>query len=246
MKISPAFQLAVSFLLSFALAACSESPAEPVTPAAGTPSPAPTTAAPAAPATGDKPASLLADAQQMATDALSGLGQKLLASTPGGNADELLKKISTDLGEQVAALGGTLASDAPLTEKLQTAVEALLENKDIAAIESLDKLTAAKLTPEQTQLAKQVYDAGAAFVTQRNFAAIEGLHSDVAQLANAVWKGQYTEALPPLQKLYSQSTLTPQQKDLLGATFDRFMPAGWKESAGKLQQGLDALKGFGK
>jgi len=188
---------------------------------------------------------VVAEVQKQAKAAYADLSQQLLASTKGAS-DELLKNISTDLGARVQKLSESLKTNEGLTQQLGAAVNALLGNQDGEAVGGLSSLTAAKLTPEQTTLAKEVYNAAAALVTQRNFSSVEGMNTDVSQLATAVWKGNYTEALPPLQKLYSQSTLTPQQKDLLGATFDRFMPAGWKESAGKLQQGLDALKGFGK
>ena len=72
------------------------------------------------------------------------------------------------------------------------------------------------------------------------------MNSNVSQLANAVWKGNYSQALPPLQKLYSQTSLTAPQKELLGKMYDGYMPAGWKDSAAKLQQGVDALKKFGQ
>jgi outer membrane murein-binding lipoprotein Lpp len=181
-----------------------------------------------------------------APETLGNLGQQLIESTKGGSADPLVKSISTDLQGRVSKLAASLADNATVKEQLTTAVQALLGNNDVAAISGLNKLTTAKLTPEQTTLVKDVYNAGAALVTQRNFSSIEGMNTDVAQLANSVWKGNYTEALPPLQKLYSQSTLTAPQKELLGATYDKYMPAGWKDAAGTVQKGLDTLKQFGK
>jgi hypothetical protein len=94
-------------------------------------------------------------------------------------------------------------------------------------------------------LAKDVYNAAAAFVTERNFSSVPGMNTQVSQLVNAVWQGNYTQALQPLQKLYGQASLTPAQKDLLGATFDQYMPAGWKSAADAVKQGADALKKFG-
>ena len=181
-----------------------------------------------------------------AQDAFANLGQQLVESTKGGSTDALVKNVSADLGSRVSKLASSLADNATVKEGLNTAVQSLLGNKDIDAITELNKLTSANLTPEQTTMVKDVYNAGAALVTQRNFSSIEGMNTDVSQLATSVWKGNYTEALTPLQKLYSQSTLTAPQKELLGATFDKYLPAGWKNAAGTVQKGLDTLKQFGK
>jgi NADH dehydrogenase/NADH:ubiquinone oxidoreductase subunit G len=171
---------------------------------------------------------------------------KQLTESVRNGTDTLLKNIVADLEGRVAKLGEALKSNESLTQQLNTAVKAMAGGQDADAVGSLNKLSTASLTPEQTTLAKDVYNAAAAFVTQRNFASLEGMNSEVGQLVNAVWQGNYSSALAPLQKVYSQATLTPQQKELLGATFDPYLPAGWKDTAGKLQQGLDTLKKFGQ
>lgn len=186
------------------------------------------------------------EVKKQAQEAFANLGQQIIESTKGGSTDSLLKSISTDLQGRVSTLATSLADNAAVKEQLNTAVQALLGNKDIDAIAGLNALTSAKLTPEQTTMVKDVYNAGAALVTQRNFSSIEGMNTDVAQLANAVWKGNYTEALTPLQKLYNQSTLTAPQKELLNATFDKYLPAGWKNAAGTVKKGLDTLNQLGK
>lgn len=187
----------------------------------------------------------VAEVQKQAQAAYADFSQKLLAGTKGAT-DDLLKNISTDLGGRVQKLGESLKGNEALTQQLSSAVNALLGNHDGEAVVGLNSLASAKLTPEQTTLAKDVYNAAAALVTQRNFSSLEGMNTDVSKLATSVWKGNYTEALAPLQKLYSQSTLTAPQKDLLGKMYDGYMPAGWKDSAAKLQQGLDALKKVGQ
>lgn len=186
------------------------------------------------------------EVKKQAQEAFANLGQQIIESTKGGSTDALLKNISTDLQGRVSELATSLADNAAVKEQLNTAVQALLGNKDIDAIAGLNALTSAKLTPEQTTMVKDVYNAGAALVTQRNFSSIEGMNTDVAQLANSVWKGNYTEALTPLQKLYNQSTLTAPQKELLNATFDKYLPAGWKNAAGSVKKGLDTLNQLGK
>ena len=128
--------------------------------------------------------------------------------------------------------------------KLSSAVESLLGNKDIDAVNQFNELVASKLTPEQTTLAKDVYNAGAALVTQRNFSSLEALDSDVAKLSTAVWKGDYTGAVQPLQNIYNKGALSDDQKNLLGAVFDDYLP-GWKEKADAISEGVGALKKFG-
>jgi len=216
---------------------------------------------PAEPSSAGQPASTGQQVQQAATkvaaeaapevkkqaqEAFANLAQQLVESTKGGSTDSLVKNISTDLGSRVGKLAQSLSDNTTVKDGLNTAVQALLGNKDIDAITELNKLSSANLTPAQTTMVKDVYNAGAALVTQRNFSSIEGMNTDVSQLATSVWKGNYTEALAPLQKLYSQSTLTAPQKELLGATFDKYLPAGWKNTAGSVQKGLDTLKQFGK
>lgn len=173
--------------------------------------------------------------------AYNDLSQQLVASTKG-SVNDLTKNISSDLQDKVQKLSDSAKDDPSLTEKLSAGIKSLLSNNDSEAVSDLGGLSSAKLTPEQTTLAKDVYNAAAALVTERNFSSVEGMDSDVSKLATAVWKGNYTDALPPLQKLYSQATLTTEQKDLLGKMYDSYTPAGWKDSAAKLEQGLDTLK----
>ncbi len=156
-----------------------------------------------------------------------------------------MKKISTDLETRVTQLGETLAGNKTVMNQLNGALQSLLNNEDIDAVEAFSSVAAAKLTPEQTSLAKEVYNAGAAYVTERNFSSLEGMNSDVAKLSTAVLDGNYTEAMQPLQKIWTKSSLTTEQKDLLGSVFDQYLP-GWQDKAGVVGQGLDALKKFGQ
>jgi hypothetical protein len=167
-----------------------------------------------------------------------------ITSSFQSSSDSVLKNIGTDLGARVAKLGESLKTDESTKAQLTAATQSLLGNKDSEAISGFGKVTeSSKLTPEQSALAKEVYNAAAAVVTQRNFSSVDGMNSEVTKLVNSVWKGNYTEALPPLQKIYTQAKLTDSQKSLLGTTFDRYAP-GWRDSAAKLQQGVDALKGL--
>ncbi|HAV62571.1 MAG TPA: hypothetical protein DCY13_09425 [Verrucomicrobiales bacterium] len=189
-------------------------------------------------------ATAVAEAQQQARAAYDDLSRKLVESTKG-QTDKLLQDVGADLEKRTKQLSESLKENQTLTQQLQGAVQALLGGQDTEAVSEMGELAGAKLTPDQTTLAKDAYNAMAAFVTQRNFSTLEGMDSDVARLVNSVWKGNYSEALPPLQKIYGQATLTPAQKELLSTTFDQYAPTGWKDAASSLQKGVDALKKFG-
>jgi hypothetical protein len=226
------------------LTGCGDKPAESsATPSAG--SGQPTASDEVKKAVSQAATEVAAEVKKQAAAVYAEASKQLTEAVRSGT-DTLLKNISTDLEGRVAKLGEALKSNETLTQQLNAAVKAMVGNQDVEAVGSLNKLSTASLTPEQTTLAKDVYNAAAAFVTQRNFSSLEGMNTEVGQLVNAVWQGNYSSALTPLQKIYSQATLTPQQKELLGATFDPYLPAGWQDTAGKLQQGLDALKKFGQ
>jgi len=184
------------------------------------------------------------EVKKQATAAYQNFSSQLTSSLQS-SSDSLLKNISTDLGARVSKLGDSLQANETVKAQLHSAMESLLGKKDSEAVGTFGKLTESKLTPEQTTLAKEVYNAAAALVTQRNFSSLEGMNSEVGSLVNSVWKGNYTEALPPLQKIWTKATLTESQKNLLGTTFDKVAP-GWRDSAAKLQQGTDLLKKFTK
>jgi len=182
--------------------------------------------------------------QKEAMAAYENLSSQLVSSFQT-SSDSLLKNIGTDLGARVKKLGESLTTNETVKAQLTSAMQSLMGNKDAEAVSSFGNVSASKLTPEQTGLAKDVYNAAAALVTQRNFSSLQGMNSDVTSLVNSVWKGNYSEALPPLQKIWTQASLTDSQKNLLGTTFDNYAP-GWRDSAAKLQKGLDTLKGFSK
>ena len=198
-------------------------------------------------AAADVTKSAQAEARQQAreaTAAAEAAGSQIAASVQS-SADPLLKNVGSDLGARVNKLTQSLAGNEPAKQQVTSATKSLLDNKDTQAMSGFGKVTESKLTPEQGVLAKDVYNAAAALVTQRNFSNLEGMNSDVSRLVNSVWKGNYTEAMQPLQKIWTQAKLSDSQKNLLSTTFDRYAP-GWRDSAAKVQQGVDALKGLNK
>jgi hypothetical protein len=126
-------------------------------------------------------------------------------------------------------------------KQLETAVNAAVGNKGPAAIDGLQKLASAKFTPEQSRLAKDVYNVGSAYVVKKNFGSLEGSQTEVSQVVTALRQGKTTQVLPPLQKIGQNATLTQPQKDLLASLTGRYAPGLQKAT-----EGLKSLPGLKK
>ncbi len=167
------------------------------------------------------------------------LATKLAAAAPG-KPDAVLNGLGGDLASSMKALTGSLGANKDLKGTLDSTVQSLLGGKDARAVAMLQKLTAAKLTPDQTKLAGDFKNVLSAYVTQKNFAGIKGTESDVAAIVSALRKGETATALPALRKFAQTATLSPAQKELLGGVVDSYAP-GLKQAGDSLQKGL---KGF--
>jgi hypothetical protein len=217
--------LILTIAVAVALCGCGKSESEPTA--------SPGSTAPAAPAT---PAQV-EEAKKVVTDLASQLVQKVKAG-----ADEKLGPIATDLASKVNSLSSSLGANETVKAQLDSTLQSLLGGMDAAALGTAFKVVeAAKLTPEQVGLAKEVGNLASAFVVQRNFASLDGAQGDVATLVNSLRKGEVAAALAPLQKITQNANLTATQKDLLSSLADQYAPA-LKNAAGSLQQGLQNLK----
>ncbi|HZO51410.1 MAG TPA: hypothetical protein VFB63_01770 [Bryobacteraceae bacterium] len=164
-----------------------------------------------------------------------------LKSESQSAADEQTKSLASELGTKTSALSKSLEGNPAAQKQLESAVSAVLGQNGPAAINALQSLTTAKLTPEQTRLSKDVYNVGSAYVVKKNFASLEGSQNEVNQVVAALRKGSATEALPPLKTLGQQATLTQPQKDLVASLTDKYAP-GLK----KASEGLKSLPGLKK
>lgn len=90
----------------------------------------------------------------------------------------------------------------------------------------------------------KVGNLASAYVMQKNFATLEGAQSDVATIVNSFRQGQITPAIPALQKVAKNASLTPTQKQLIASIADKYAP-GIAKTAGALQQGLQSVPGLG-
>jgi hypothetical protein len=165
------------------------------------------------------------------------LGQ--LTSASQSSSDSVLKSLGGELATKAQVLGASLAGNADVQSQLTTALQSLVGNKGPEAVAVFQKLSAAKLTPDQIGLAKQFGQVGSAYLVQKNLGALEGSQSDVAQIVSSLRSGNVTAALPAIKKVSQNVNLTPAQKDLMTSVANKFMPG-----AGAISNGLKSLPGF--
>lgn len=169
-----------------------------------------------------------------------------LASLAKTQSDTVLSSIGQDLSAKAKSLADACTGNPSVKTNLDQSLSAMLNGKDSEALAPAFKTAQTRgLTAGQLQLAKEVGNLASAFVVQRNFSSLQGAQGDVSTLVSSLRNGQYTTALPPLQKIMSNASLTQPQKDLLGSLADKYAPS-LKQAAGSLQQGLQSLQGLKK
>lgn len=151
------------------------------------------------------------------------------------SGDPQLASITTDLTGKLQAYAASLGNNPAIKTKLDDILKSLTGGKDSAALTSAYKLTTgAKLTSEQTNLAKQIGNLASAFTVQKNFASLEGSQSDVASVVASLRKGELTNLVTPLQNIGKNAKLTPGQKELFGTLMDNYAPG--------LKKATDSIK----
>jgi len=167
-----------------------------------------------------------------------------LKSTSAASGDSVLKSVGGELGQKVQALSQSLGG-GDTQNQLEGVLQSIVGGKGVDSVALLGKLSQAKLTPSQTQLAKEVGNVGSAYLVQKNFASLEGAQGDVAQIVNSLRKGNVTAAVPSIQMVAQNAQLTPAQKDLVAGLADRYVP-GTKKASEALEKGLKSIPGFSK
>jgi len=240
------FVLCGPSILAGLLCGCGESkpaapPGEPKTAASA---PAPASPATVTPAEADAarpsaPAGATVETPQTATPDLT--SQFVTAAKAQG--DSLLGSIGTDLADKVKSLAQSAAGNDALKSQLSGSLQSLVTGHDSAALSALYQTAKeASLTPQQLQLAKEAGNLASAYVVQKNFASLQGAQGDVAAIVSSLRKGEVTPAIPAIQKVAQNASLTPTQKQLVAAIADKYAP-GFTKAAGALQQGLQTLQG---
>ncbi len=167
-----------------------------------------------------------------------------LKSSAAAQGDATLKSIGGDLQTKAGSLSQSLATNTVASSTLQNALQSLASGKSAESLSSLQKLGAAKLTPEQTKLAADVYHIGTAYVIQKNFASLDGAQGDVAKAVNSLRNGETLAALPAIQSIAQNAKLTAPQKELIQSVASQYAPG--VEKVGNALRGLGGLPGFGK
>ena len=205
--------------------------------------PASTPAAPAAAENTPVTPPSAAPVEQAKTEAADATSQFVTAAKAQG--DSLVGQIGSDLADKVKALAQSAAGNENLKSQLSSSLQSLASGNDSGGLASLYQAAqASSLTPAQVQLAKDVGNVASAYVVQKNFASLDGAQSDVATIVNSLRQGQVTPAIPAIQKVAQNASLTPTQKQLLGSIADKYAP-GVSKAASTLQQGLQSVPGLG-
>ena len=184
------------------------------------------------------------DAAKAASAASDSVSQ--FAQSAAAQSDKVASSIGSDLVAKAKSLAQSAADNSTLKSGVSSALSSLSSGNDSAALTTLfSQAKEASLTPQQTQLVKDVGNLASAYVAQRNFSSLDGAQGDVATLVNSLRKGEVPAALPALQSLAQNASLTPKQKDLLSTLADNYAP-GLKKTADSLKQGLQGLQGITK
>jgi hypothetical protein len=167
------------------------------------------------------------------------LVSKFLAQAKSAG-DSQLGGIASELTDKIKSFGASLGDNAAVKGKLGEVLGSFTGGKDSAALTSAFNLaTAAKLTPQQTDLAKQVGNVASAYVVQKNFASLDGAQGDVATIVSSLRAGKIAPAIPAIKNVAGNAQLTDTQKQLITSVADKYAP-GFQ----KAKNALDSIKKF--
>ncbi len=212
--------------------------------------PAPSAPAPAAPAqpaaaTETPPVAPAATAPIEAAKTADADATSQFAAAAKAQGDNVAAGIGSDLADKVKTLTQSAAGNEALKSQLSGSMQSLAGGNDAGGLATLYQAAqGAGLTPSQVQLAKEVGNLASAYVVQKNFASLQGAQGDVATIVNSLRQGQITPAVPALQKVAQNASLTPTQKQLVASIAEKYAP-GLTKTAGALQQGLQSIPGLG-
>lgn len=168
-----------------------------------------------------------------------------LLATAKARGDTVLSSISSDLADKSKTLAQSAPGNDTLKSQLDSSLKSLASGNDSGGLTTLYKVAqSASLTPSQMQVAKEVGNLASAYVVQKNFASLDGAQGDVATIVSSLRQGQITPAIPAIQKVAQNASLTPTQKQLVASIADQYAP-GVSKAASALSQGLQTIPGLG-
>jgi hypothetical protein len=217
--------------------------AVPAPPAA--PSPAPALASTDAQAAPAKTAAAAVDTSASSVQATN-QDVSQFAAAAASQPDQTAASIGSDLAAKANSLAQSTDASPELKNQVGSAMQSLSAGKDANALTTLfQQAKQANLTPQQSQMVKDVGHLASAYVVQRNFSSLNGAQGDVATLVGSLRKGSVAPALPALKSLAQNASLTAQQKDLVATLADQYAP-GLKTATDSLKQRLQGIPGLGK
>jgi hypothetical protein len=167
-----------------------------------------------------------------------------LVAAAKAKGDTVLSSISNDLADKAKTLAQSAPGNDTLKSQLSGSLKSLASGNDSGGLATLYQVAqTASLTPSQMQVAKEVGNLASAYVVQKNFASLDGAQGDVATIVNSLRQGQITPAIPSIQKVAQNASLTPTQKQLVASIADQYAP-GVSKAASALTQGLQSIPGL--
>ena len=158
-------------------------------------------------------------------------------------SDSQLGTIASELTGKMQSLGAAVAGNAAIKSELDSTLKSLTGGMDSEALTSAFKVaSAAKLTPEQIGLAKQVGNLASAYAVQKNFATLPGAQGDVGTIVSSLRDGNVTAAIPAIKNVAGNAHLTDGQKQLITKVADKYAP-GWEKAKGAMDS-VKKLPGF--
>ncbi|RME71142.1 MAG: hypothetical protein D6781_04935 [Verrucomicrobia bacterium] len=178
--------------------------------------------------------------------ALAGTGEHSLKELVGEledvateKADPVLESVAGEWAGKIKELGREARNNPEVEKYLESALQNILGDDAPAAMDALAKLGNLKVTDEQLGLVKEVVNLGGAFLTQENFAGLEGAESDVSRIVSALRKGDYMAAIEPLKAIAGRASLTDEQEQLVQTMLETYVPG-----AGQAKELLKKIPGF--
>jgi len=149
-----------------------------------------------------------------ATDAM---GEETKSQLEQAAAMQSLLSSALDHSKQLEAL---LGSNPELKSLLTNSMTSLAQKQDFIALQDINKLADAKLSPQQLGLTKSLRSDVEVLALKRNLPD----SGPVTAATQAIQAGNYSEALPPLQQALQSGQLTDPQKQLVQSIIGEHQP----------------------
>ncbi|MEO0796137.1 MAG: hypothetical protein AAFX93_13285 [Verrucomicrobiota bacterium] len=161
----------------------------------------------------------LSEAQDDVTDAAAGTLSESTAEAGAkvAQAAEMQSMVAkaVDTSKQLESM---LSGNPELQSLLTNSMTSLAQGQDLIALQDLNKLSAAKLTPDQTGLLRGLRSDVEVLALQRNLPA----SGPVTAATNAIKSGDVTTATTQLNNVLKGGQLNDPQKDLVQTVLQGF------------------------